>query len=118
MNEVKLIGRLWAKPELKFTSKGTAYIRGLLLVPKNINEKNFIPFTAWGNLAKSFDEVVRENINIQILGSIKSGSYLDSKTGNKKYTLEVLVRDFSVIENEKKINEDFTEIIHDDDIPF
>lgn len=119
MNDVKLIGKVWKTPELKFTTNGKSYIKSSILVSRGKDKKegDFIPIMLWGEIAEEFVNTVQERGIVEIRGSLRSGSYID-KTGNKRYTLDVLVNDFVVKDNvDTPQNIDYNEII-DEDVPF
>lgn len=119
MNEVKLIGKVWRNPELKFTTNGKSYIKSSILVSRGKDKKegDFIPIMLWGGTAEEFVNTVRERTLIELRGNLRSGSYVD-KNGNKKYTLDVLVNDFVVKDNiDTSRNIDYN-MTMDEDVPF
>ena len=104
MNRVILIGRLTAKPELRYTSSNIAYTRFSIAVNRNYTSQDgnrqadFINIVAWRrnaeNIAKFFD---KGNL-IAIEGRLQTGSY-DDKDGNKRNTVEVALDNFEFVES-------------------
>ena len=104
MNRVILIGRLTAKPELRYTSSNIAYTRFSIAVNRNYTSQDgnrqadFINIVAWRrnaeNIAKFFD---KGNL-IAIEGRLQTGSY-DDKDGNKRNTMDVALDNFEFVES-------------------
>lgn len=119
MNDVKLIGKVWKTPELKFTTNGKSYIKSSILVSRGRDKKegDFIPIMLWGENAENFVNIVTEKTVIELRGCLRSGSYID-KNGNKKYTLDVLVNDFVVKDNVDTSRSIDYNITIDEDVPF
>ena len=111
MNRVVLVGRLTAKPELRYTSSNTAFLRFSIAVNRNFTgadgkrEADFINIVAWRknaeNIAKFFD---KGNL-IAIEGRLQTGSY-DDKDGNKRYTMDVALDNFEFVEGKNKSQSD------------
>lgn len=120
MNEVKLIGKVFKTPELKFTDKGTSFIKNFILVSRNNNKKehDLIPFIMWGDLAEEFASTVVEKTIIEVSGKIRSGSYIDKIMKIKKYTLDVLVNKFLIKDETGEGLYIFSPLKDDEDIPF
>lgn len=94
MNNVSLIGRLTADPELKHTQSGTAFTRFSIAVDRNFvkqgeeRQADFINIVAWQQRAEFICRYFGKGNRIAITGQIRTGSYTD-KDGNKRYTFEV-----------------------------
>ncbi len=94
MNNVSLIGRLTADPELKHTQSGIANTRFTIAVDRNFvkqgeeRQADFITITAWRQTAEFVCKYFAKGRRIAIVGEIRTGSYTD-KDGNKRYTFEV-----------------------------
>ena len=82
MNKVMLVGRLTAKPELKYTASNVAFVRFTVAV-----NRNFTNNEGKGNL-------------IALEGRLQTGSY-DDKDGNKRYTMDVALDNFEFVESKK-----------------
>ena len=95
MNNVSLIGRLTAAPELKHTQSGTAYSRFSVAVDrptKQGEEKqtDFINCVAWSKQAEFICKYFGKGQRIGLTGSIRTGSYT-ANDGSKRYTTDVLI---------------------------
>ena len=95
MNNVSLIGRLTAAPELKHTQSGTAYSRFSVAVDrptKQGEEKqtDFINCVAWSKQAEFICKYFGKGQRIGLTGSIRTGSYT-ANDGSKRYTTDILI---------------------------
>ncbi len=104
MNRVCLVGRLTAKPELKYTSANVPVTRFSLAVNRNFkNEQggrdaDFISILAWRKQAELICNYFDKGSQIGLEGRIQTGSY-DDKDGNKRYTTEVVVDQIHFIDS-------------------
>ena len=96
INNVVLMGRLTADPELRTTTSGISTSRFTIAVDrayaKNGEERqaDFIRILAWRQQAEFICRYFKKGSMIAITGSIQTGSY-DDKNGNRVYTTEVVV---------------------------
>lgn len=96
MNNVSLIGRLTADPELKHTQSGMAMVRFTIAVDRNFvkqgeeRQADFISCVAWDKRAELVSKYFSKGNRIGIVGEIRTGSYTD-RDGNKRYTTDVVV---------------------------
>lgn len=93
MNNVSLLGRLTANPELKYTQTQTAYTRFSIAVDRPMKQSeerqaDFINIVAWSKTAEFICKYFTKGQRIALTGSIRTGSYTD-QTGNKRYTFDV-----------------------------
>lgn len=94
MNNVSLIGRLTADPELRHTQSGTACTRFNIAVDRTYvkqgeeRQADFINITAWRQTAEFICRYFSKGSRVGITGSIRTGSYTD-RDGNKRNTFEV-----------------------------
>lgn len=104
MNKVVLLGRLTAKPELRYTAQNTAYTRFTVAVNRRVanqdgnRDADFITVVAWRRTAEIIAQYFDKGRQICIEGNIRTGSY-DDKDGNKRYTTEVFVDNFDFVES-------------------
>ena len=107
MNKVELVGRLTAKPELRYTSSNTAYTRFSVAVNRNFTNANgereadFINVVAWRKQAETIARYFDKGNLIGIEGRLQTGSY-DDKDGNKRYTVDVALDNFEFLESKNK----------------
>ena len=81
MNNITLVGRLTADPELKSTSSGHSVVRFQVAVDRNFTgadgerKADFIPVTAWRGTAEFIDKYFNKGMKIGIVGRIETNSY-------------------------------------------
>ena len=96
MNNVSLIGRLTADPELRHTQSDLAMTRFSIAVdrsytkPGEDSQADFINLVAWRHTAEYICKYFTKGQRIGITGEIRTGSYTD-KNGNKRTSFEVFV---------------------------
>ena len=96
MNNITLMGRLTADPELKQTSSNIAYCHCTLAVDKPYTkgkekkEADFIPCTAWRSTAELICKYFTKGSAIIVTGSLVGTEYTD-KAGVKHKSFDVLV---------------------------
>lgn len=106
MNNVSLIGRLTADPELKTTPSGLSYVRCSLAVDRTFVRKSeerqadFINILAWRKTAEFICRYFGKGQRIALTGRIQTGSYTD-KDGGKRYTFEVVAENVEFCEAKK-----------------
>lgn len=109
MNKVMLVGRLTAKPELKYTASNVAFVRFTVAVNRNFTnnegkrEADFINVVAWRKQAETISKFFDKGNQIGIEGRLQTGSY-DDKDGNKRYTMDVALDNFEFVESKKSQN--------------
>lgn len=106
MNKVMLVGRLTAKPELKYTASNVAFTRFTVAVNRTFTnndgkrEADFINVVAWRKQAETISRFFDKGNLIGIEGRLQTGSY-DDKDGNKRYTTDVALDNFEFVESKK-----------------
>ena len=93
MNNVSLIGRLTADPELKHTQGGKGFTRFTVAVDRAVKtgeekQTDFINIVAWNQTAEFICKYFSKGQRIALTGSIRTGDYTD-KDGKKRYTFDV-----------------------------
>ena len=89
MNKVVLVGRLTAKPELRYTPQNTAYTRFTVAVNRSFanaegkRDADFINVVAWRKQAETIAKYFDKGNLIALDGRLQTGSY-DDKDGNKR----------------------------------
>lgn len=133
MNNVSLIGRLTADPELRHTQSGTACTRFNVAVDRRVKpgeekQADFITVVAWQQRAEFICKYFSKGQRIALTGSIRAGNYTD-KDGNKRNTFEVWTEnvEFCDSKNSQKTDTksieventaDFEQMPDDKDLPF
>ena len=94
MNKVELVGRLTAKPELRYTSSNMAYARFSIAINRSYANAqgergtDFINVVVWGKQAENVANYLDKGRLVAVEGSIQTGSYTD-KDGNKRTSFDV-----------------------------
>lgn len=92
MNEVILIGRLTADPELKQTDSGKLICRFSLAVRRNENDTDFIPCVAFDGTAGFLSSWFTKGKSAAVRGSIRADKYTDND-GHNKTAYSVVCKD-------------------------
>lgn len=146
LNTVVLMGRLTADPELRHTPNDIPVTSFTLAVDRSYvrsgaeRQADFINIVAWRSTAEFVGRYFRKGQLVAVQGSIQTRSYQD-KDGNNRRAFEVVAdqvhfaepkrdsasapqRGYSRQDNAPGAsfsngdNEDFEEILTDDDLPF
>mgnify|MGYP002627559728 CR=1 FL=1 len=113
MNNVSLIGRLTADPELKHTQSGIASVRFSIAVDRTYSKQgeerqaDFINITAWRHTAEFICRYFTKGQRIALTGRIQTGSYTD-RDGIKRYTFDVVAENVEFCEPKKKTDSNIT----------
>lgn len=95
MNCVNLVGRLTAKPELRYTGSNIPYVRFTVAASRGYNSQqgqpntDFIGCIAWRRSAENIANYLDKGSMVSVQGYIQTGSYND-KDGNRRYTTDVV----------------------------
>lgn len=104
MNRTMLVGRLTAKPELRYTSSNLPYARFSVAVNRTYSnaqgqrETDFINVAVWRKQAENVCNFLDKGSLVSVEGRIQTGSY-DDKDGNKRYTMEVVADSVQFLES-------------------
>ena len=107
MNNVSLIGRLTAEPELKHTQSGLATVRFTIAVDRQYTKQgeerqaDFISIVAWRQTAEFICKYFSKGQRIALTGRIQTGSYTD-RDGNKRYSFDVLAENVEFCEKKSE----------------
>lgn len=106
INNVVLTGRLVEIPELCYTPNNKAVSHFTIAIDrpyrKDVEKQaDFIRIVAWGSIAEFVCKYFSKGQKIAIIGSIRTGSYVD-KTGVKKYTFDVMAEKVDFVESKIK----------------
>ena len=100
INNVVLMGRLTAVPELKTTQSGISTVRFSVAVERRYNKQgeerqtDFVDCVAWRQTAEFVSKYFNKGSMIAVVGSIQTRNYED-KNGNKRKAVEVQVDNVS-----------------------
>lgn len=104
-NHVSFIGRLVAKPELRYTQTGKAVVNFDIAVDRKKygnqeKETDFIPVVAWEKLAEICGQYLDKGSLVSIDGALRTRTY--EKDGQKRKTFEVLCSELVMLGGERK----------------
>lgn len=148
LNVAVIMGRLTADPELKHTQNDIAVTSFTLAVDRSYTkagaekQTDFIDVVAWRGTAEFVCKYFQKGKMMAVSGSIQTRSYTD-KEGNKRKAFEIVASDINFADSKRDnaqsndygtpppaafdapapayssgSNEDFEEILGDDDLPF
>lgn len=138
MNIVGIMGRLTYEPELKKTPSGVSVIRFTVAVDRSYQpsgqerQADFIDCVAWRQTAEFISRYFHKGSMIAVEGTIQTSNFTD-KNGKQRKQVEVLANNVSFCGSKTEQgnsvtqqsnpnlnvnNDDFEEIIDDDDMPF
>lgn len=134
MNNVSLVGRITADPELKTTSGGRPYVKFSIGVDRELSRENrerleaenkstadFPRISVFGKLAETVCQYLGKGSMISVTGSVRTDSF-DGTNGEKIFLTEISARRIRFLDSKKTmISEDISEGIEievHDDIPF
>ena len=103
INNVTLVGRLVAHPDLRKTPNNVSSLQGTLVVNRNFKNENgereadFINFQAWRGTADIIAQYCSKGSLIGIIGRIQVRSY--EKDGQRRYVTEVVAESVALLES-------------------
>ena len=104
MNRVMLVGRLTAKPELRYTGANIPFARFSVAVNRTFSnrdgqrETDFINIVIWRKQAENVCNFLDKGSLVSIEGRLQTGSY-DDKDGNKRYSMDVVADSVQFLES-------------------
>jgi single-strand DNA-binding protein len=105
VNKVILLGNLGKDPELKYTPQGTPVAKFSLATNERFKDKDgnwqdrteWHNITAWARTAEIVGEYVKKGSKVYIEGSLRTHSWDDKTSGQKKYMTEIIVNDLVLL---------------------
>jgi single-strand DNA-binding protein len=105
VNKVILIGNLGKDPEMKYTPGGMPVARLTLATNERFKDKegNWQDRTEWHNLvafqrtAEIAGEYLKKGRTVYVEGSLRTNSWDDKESGQKKYRTEIIVNDLVLL---------------------
>lgn len=93
MNNVSLIGRLTADPEIRSDKKGELEIARFTLAVDRVGseEADFIRCVAFGKSAEFVEDYFQKGLRVGVSGRIQTGRYEDKDSGKTVFTTDVIV---------------------------
>lgn len=110
MNRVTLVGRLTAKPELRYTGSNLPYARFTIAVNRTFRnndgqtDADFINVIVWRKQAENVCNFLDKGRLVSVDGRLQTGSYTD-KDGNRRYTTDVVADSVQFLEGKSSRND-------------
>ena len=115
INNVVLVGRLTADPNLRYTASGTGVATFTLAVNRNFTNQDgnrdadFINCVIWRKSAETLANYAKKGTLLGVIGRIQTRSY-ENQQGQRVYVTEVVAENFQLLEsrstNEQRKNND------------
>ncbi len=105
VNKVILIGNLGKDPEVKYTPSGTAVAKFSLATNERYKDKDgnwqdrteWHNITAWARTAEIAGEYLKKGRTVYIEGRLRTDSWEDKNTHEKKYRTEIVVENLVLL---------------------
>lgn len=105
VNKVILVGNLGKDPELKYTPQGTAVAKFSLATSEKYKDKagewqertEWHNIVAWARTAEVAAEYLKKGSTVFIEGRLRTDSWDDKETGQKKYRTEIIVNELVML---------------------
>jgi single-strand DNA-binding protein len=105
LNKVMLIGHLGNDPERRETASGQVVVNFTVATSENFKDSGgnlqerteWHRIVAWGRLADICSQYLKKGRQVYIEGRLQTRSWDDSKTGEKKYTTEIVCSDMQML---------------------
>ncbi|HEV7921116.1 MAG TPA: single-stranded DNA-binding protein [Thermoanaerobaculia bacterium] len=106
VNRVILIGRLGKDPEVRATPSGSNVAKFTLATDERYTDRNgerqerteWHNIVAWGKLAEICGQYLKKGKLVYIDGSIRSDSWDDKESGQKKYRTEIIANNMQMLD--------------------
>ena len=113
VNKVILLGNLGKDPEVKYTQSGMAVARFSLATTERAKDRdgNWHDKTEWHNLvafgrtAEVAGEYLKKGRTVYIEGALRTSSWDDKESGQKKYRTEVIINDLVMVGGQRDSGE-------------
>ncbi len=105
VNKVILLGNLGKDPEVKYTPQGTPVAKFTLATNERFKDKEgqwqdrteWHNLTAWARTAEIAGEYLKKGSKVYVEGSLRTHSWEDKQSGQKKYMTEIVVNDLVLL---------------------
>lgn len=106
VNKVILVGRLGKDPEVKSTPSGATVAKFSLATDEKFTDKSgerqerteWHNVVAWNKLAEICGQYLRKGKLVYIEGSLRTDSWDDKESGQKKYRTEVIAQNMQMLD--------------------
>ena len=105
LNKVMIIGNLGRDPEMRYTPSGSPVTSFSVAVSRNWKsrdgesreETEWFNVTCWDKLAEIANQYLTKGKQVYIEGRLRTHSWDDKNTGEKKYRTEVVATDMTML---------------------
>jgi single-strand DNA-binding protein len=139
VNKAILVGRLGKDPEIRSTPSGATVAKFTIATDERYTDKSgerqerteWHNIVAWNKLAEICGQYLKKGKLVYIEGSIRTDSWDDKETGQKKYRTEIIANTMQMLDRRgddnsgaqyassgSRANAADTTIQDDDDVPF
>lgn len=106
VNKVILVGRLGKDPEIRSTPSGTSVAKFSLATDDRYTDRSgekqerteWHNIVVWGKLAEICGQYLRKGKLVYIEGSIRTDSWDDKESGQKKYRTEIIANSMQMLD--------------------
>ena len=106
LNKVILIGNLGKDPEIRSTPQGTSVAKFTVATDERFTDKSgekqerteWHNITAWGKLGEICGQYLKKGKLVYIEGSIRTDSWDDKESGQKKYRTEIVANTMKMLD--------------------
>jgi single-strand DNA-binding protein len=106
INKVILVGRLGKDPEIRSTPQGNSVARFTVATDEKFTDRagekqertEWHNITAWGKLAEICGQYLKKGKLVYIEGSIRTDSWDDKESGQKKYRTEIVANTMKMLD--------------------
>ena len=106
INKVIIVGRLGKDPEIRSTPQGTSVAKFTVATDEKFTDRSgerqerteWHNIVAWGKLGEICGQYLRKGKLVYIEGSIRTDSWDDKESGQKKYRTEIVARDMKMLD--------------------
>ena len=113
INKVILVGRLGKDPEIKSTPGGQTVAKFTMATDEKFTDKSgekqerteWHNIVAWSRLAEICGQYLRKGSLVYIEGSIRTDSWEDKESGQKRYRTEIVAREMKMLDRKRDSEE-------------
>ncbi len=106
INKVILVGRLGKDPEIRSTPQGTTVAKFTVATDEKFTDRagekqertEWHNIVAWGKLGEICGQYLRKGKLVYIEGSIRTDSWDDKESGQKKYRTEIVANTMKMLD--------------------
>src|SRR5436190_17694888 len=109
INKVILVGRLGKDPEIKSTAGGQTVAKFTMATDEKFTDKSgekqerteWHNIVAWARMAEICGQYLRKGSLVYIEGSIRTDSWDDKESGQKRYRTEIIAREMKMLDRKR-----------------